>query len=89
MKRAIISDLHANTDALEAVFEDIADRGIEDIVCLGDIVGYGPEPAECIRLVREKCRVVLMGNHDYALLTVPYGFNPVAAQAIQCHRSQL
>ncbi len=89
MKRAIISDIHANADALEAVFEDIADRGIEDIVCLGDIVGYGPEPAECIRLVREKCRVVLMGNHDYALLTVPYGFNPVAAQAIECHRSQL
>ncbi len=89
MKRAIISDIHANADALGAVFDDIAERGIEDVVCLGDIVGYGPEPAECIQLVREKCRVTLMGNHDYALLTVPYGFNPVAAGAIECHKSML
>ncbi len=89
MRRAIISDIHANLDALEAVMDDIDARGIEDIICLGDVVGYGPEPAEVIKLVCERCRVSLMGNHDYALLTVPYGFNPIAAQAISCHRSQL
>ncbi|MHC5057178.1 MAG: metallophosphoesterase family protein [Planctomycetota bacterium] len=89
MKRAIISDIHANLDALQAVMDDIDSRGIEEIVCLGDVVGYGPEPAEVIQLVRDRCRVSLMGNHDYALLTVPYGFNRIAAQAINCHRSQL
>ena len=89
MKRAVISDIHANREALFAVLDDIDARGIEDVVCLGDVVGYGPEPAEVIELVRQRCRFSLMGNHDYALLTVPYGFNPVAAQAIRCHRSQL
>jgi diadenosine tetraphosphatase ApaH/serine/threonine PP2A family protein phosphatase len=89
MKRAFISDIHGNQEALLAVLDDIDARGIEDVVCLGDIVGYGPEPQECIALVREKCRITTMGNHDYALLTVPYGFNPVAAQAIRCHKSQL
>ena len=87
MKRAIVSDIHANKEAFVAVLDDIEARGIEDIVCLGDIVGYGPEPAECIALAREKCRLTLMGNHDYALLSQPYRFNPVAAQAIRCHRS--
>lgn len=89
MRRAIISDIHANQEALRAVLDDIESRGIHDIICLGDLVGYGPEPAECIELVRQHCRVVLMGNHDYALLTVPYGFNPVAAKSIECHRSRL
>jgi diadenosine tetraphosphatase ApaH/serine/threonine PP2A family protein phosphatase len=89
MRRAILSDIHANFDALSAVMADIDDRGITDIVCLGDIVGYGPEPAECVSLVKKRCRLVLMGNHDYALLTVPYGFNRVAAQAIECHKSML
>jgi predicted phosphodiesterase len=89
MRQAIISDIHANSDALKAVLDDIAHRGIEDVICLGDIVGYGPEPAECLTMVRQSCRAVLMGNHDYALLTVPYGFNKVAAEAIACHRSML
>jgi len=89
MRQAIISDIHANADALQAVFDDIEARGIADVICLGDIVGYGPQPAECLSLVRDRCRVVLMGNHDYALLTIPYGFNKIAAQAIQCHKSIL
>ncbi|MHC4253404.1 MAG: metallophosphoesterase family protein [Planctomycetota bacterium] len=89
MKRAIISDIHANQDALTAVLDDIDDRGIDEIICLGDVVGYGPEPAECIALVRDRCRAVLMGNHDWALMVAPYGFNPIAAEAINCHRSML
>lgn len=89
MRRAIISDIHANQEALRAVLEDIESRGIGEIVCLGDLVGYGPEPVECIELVRKSCRFTLMGNHDYALLTVPYGFNKVAAMSIECHRSRL
>jgi len=89
MRQAIISDIHANQEALIAVLEDIEDRGIDDIICLGDIVGYGPEPVECITLVQERCRIVLMGNHDYALLKGPEGFNFVAASAIECHKMML
>lgn len=89
MRLAIISDIHGNFDALEAVLADIDGRGIREILCLGDIVGYGPEPASCIDLVRERCRLSLMGNHDLALLTEPFGFNRVAAQAIHCHRHKL
>lgn len=80
---AIISDIHSNLPALLAVLDDIASRGIDRIVCLGDIVGYGPNPVECWRLVSEKCRVVIRGNHDQALDMQPRGnFHPRAAKAI-------
>ncbi len=68
MSTAIISDIHANIEALEAVLADIASRGISDIMCLGDIVGYGPSPNECIDLIHRNCKTVLMGNHDAAAL---------------------
>lgn len=75
---AIISDIHANRDALEAVFEEIDRLSISDVVCLGDVVGYGPEPEACVDLVRERCAVTLCGNHDFALI---YGANDFSAQA--------
>ncbi len=62
---AIISDVHANLPALEAVFQDIQAQNIQHIVCLGDVVGYGPHPAECIRLLQEKGVFIIRGNHDY------------------------
>ena len=68
MSTAIISDIHANIEALERVLADIDSRGISDIICLGDIVGYGPSPNECIDLVSKRCKKVLMGNHDAAAL---------------------
>ena len=61
---AIISDIHANIDALEAVFADIDQQGIKEILCLGDIVGYGAAPAECLWLVRKRCKATVIGNHD-------------------------
>lgn len=61
---AVISDIHGNLAALTAVLEDIARQGIHQIVCLGDIIGYGPKPIECLELVRERCCIVIMGNHD-------------------------
>ena len=67
---AIISDIHANIDALEAVLEDIKSFPVRGIFCLGDIVGYGPEPAECVRLVMETCAVSVLGNHEAVLLLV-------------------
>lgn len=63
---AIISDIHGNLEALNAVLADIEAREVEGIICLGDIVGYGPRPVECIDLVRASCAITLKGNHDHA-----------------------
>ena len=62
MKLAIISDLHSNREALEAVFEHIQAQGVERIYCLGDVVGYGPEPEFCVDLVRGHAELTLMGK---------------------------
>ena len=61
---AIISDIHGNLQALEAVIADIQSRGIHDRVCLGDIVGYGAQPAECLELLQAENFEVIQGNHD-------------------------
>lgn len=78
---AIISDIHSNLEALEVVLADIHKRGIEEIICLGDVVGYGPNPRECLDLVREHTRLCLMGNHDHAVLYEPTNFNLPAERA--------
>jgi diadenosine tetraphosphatase ApaH/serine/threonine PP2A family protein phosphatase len=85
---AIISDIHANLEALEAVLADIKKRLIKDIVCLGDIIGYGPNPRECLQLLME-CKMVLMGNHEEAVLYYGEDFNPKAREAIDWTRDQL
>jgi len=81
---AVISDIHANLEALTRVLSDVASQGIQakDIVCLGDIVGYGPDPAECVDLAMG-WRVVLMGNHDEAATREAYGFNAPAQEALK------
>ena len=79
---AVISDIHANLAAFEVVLNDIAGRGIDEIWCLGDLVGYGPDPKECVDLVAKNTTVCVMGNHDWALLNSPVGFNSVAAGMI-------
>jgi hypothetical protein len=61
---ALISDIHGNLQALEAVIADFRERGITECVCLGDIVGYGGNPVECLERVREVCQHSLLGNHD-------------------------
>jgi diadenosine tetraphosphatase ApaH/serine/threonine PP2A family protein phosphatase len=78
---AVISDIHSNIEALSAVLADIDRRGVEHIVCLGDIVGYGPSPKECLDLIMERCEVCLCGNHDHAVLYEPYNFNVGAERA--------
>ncbi len=82
-KTAIISDIHGNLEALEAVLADIDHRGIPEVICLGDIVGYGPDPAACVDLVRDRCRVTIRGNHDDAAINGPIGFTPLARDAIE------
>ncbi len=88
MPTAIISDVHANGQALKAVLEDIDQRGIDRIISLGDIIGYGPDPLECVDLIRERCVWSLMGNHDFGVLYEPTNFNPGAESAAYWTREQ-
>jgi diadenosine tetraphosphatase ApaH/serine/threonine PP2A family protein phosphatase len=85
---AIISDIHANLEALTAVLAEIDRRGIKRIICLGDVVGYGPNPLECIDTVIERCEFSLMGNHDFAIFFEPYNFNTAAENAAFWTRTQ-
>ncbi len=86
---AMISDIHGNLEALTVVLDDIESRGIERIICLGDIIGYGPNPRECLDLVMHRCAWAMMGNHDFAALYEPTSFNVSAEMAAFWTRSQL
>jgi len=88
VKLALISDIHSNLEALEAVLDDIREQEITEVYCLGDVVGYGPNPRECIDRVMD-CRLCLLGNHDQGALFDPEGFNSGAERAIFWTRSQL
>lgn len=88
LKIAVISDIHANLAAFEAVLQDIESQGVTEIYCLGDVIGYGPDPRACIELARA-FRVNLLGNHEEAVLFGAIGFNPKAKVAIDWTREQL
>jgi predicted phosphodiesterase len=66
MRVAVLSDIHSNLRALEAVFADVDEQGPDEIWCLGDVVGYGPLPNECVAIVRDRAGLSLCGNHDLA-----------------------
>lgn len=87
--RAIISDIHGNLEALEAVLADIQQQNVADVYCLGDILGYGPNPRECLDLVMKHCAATILGNHDQAALFDPEGFNAGAERAIFWTRNVL
>ncbi|MBI3793565.1 MAG: metallophosphoesterase family protein [Nitrospinae bacterium] len=84
MKVAIFSDVHSNLEALEAVFKDMKREEPDKKFFLGDLVGYGPNPNECVELIRENSDVVLAGNHDLAAvgLTDHSYFNPYARDSL-------
>jgi len=92
MRVLVISDIHANQAALESVLAAAAGQ-YDTLWCLGDVVGYGPRPNECIELVRERAALCVMGNHDWAVLGRPGinvdDFNPQARQAVLWTREQL
>jgi predicted phosphodiesterase len=88
VKRAIVSDIHANLEALEAVLADIEGQSVDSIYCLGDIVGYGPNPRECIDRVMG-FGLSILGNHDQGALYDPEGFSSGAERAIFWTRDQL
>jgi diadenosine tetraphosphatase ApaH/serine/threonine PP2A family protein phosphatase len=91
MRLALLSDIHANLPALEAVLAEVADTGVEQSWCLGDVVGYGAQPDECATLVRERCDVCLVGNHDLAALDALdiSTFSPAAAAAVRWTRERM
>ncbi len=85
MRYAILSDIHANREALEAVLRDVAQHRPDAYLCLGDVVGYGPEPNECVARVRSLGGTVLAGNHDLAAVGALDidTFSPLARAAIE------
>lgn len=88
---AILSDLHANESALRRALDDARAAGAEEFVCLGDVVGYGPLPAETLRLVRENCAIAVAGNHDDAVSgrMSAENFIDLAGEAVERHRRAL
>lgn len=80
----IISDIHGNFAALEAVLKQLDDEGVDQIICCGDVVGYGARPNECVDKVRERNIPTIAGNHDHAalLLTDITNFNEIAKTAV-------
>jgi predicted phosphodiesterase len=88
VRLAIVSDIHANLPALEAVLADVESAGPDELWCLGDVVGYGAQPDECARLVAERCDLCLVGNHDLAVLGEldDSAFSPAAAAAVRWTR---
>ncbi len=91
MRWAILSDVHANPTALKAALADAREQGVDSILCLGDVVGYGPDPAEAVALCREACDMTLMGNHDAAVagLIGIGNFIPFAQDGVRRHAAEL
>ena len=91
MRYGILSDIHSNLEALRAVLDLCNEEGIEDFLCLGDIVGYGANPKECLHIVRGLKMVYVAGNHDWAVSgrLNPMYFNPVAKEAVYWTQKQL
>lgn len=86
-----ISDIHGNLEALEAVVADAEFVGCDAMVCLGDVVGYGPDPGACLDLVAQNCDTMILGNHDEAVVAdaLESRFNPRAWRSIEDSRKQL
>jgi len=91
MRLAVISDIHSNLAALQAVLRRITEIRATSTVCLGDIVGYGPHPNECAQLVRDHCSAIVKGNHDSGVIeeTPLDHFNPFGRTAIEWTMEQL
>ncbi|HEU4735523.1 MAG TPA: metallophosphoesterase family protein [Solirubrobacterales bacterium] len=91
MRIAAITDIHANLPALEAVLEALEEAGVDEIWCLGDVLGYGAEPDACAALVRERCAIALVGNHDLAVLGAldVASFSEAAAVAVEWTRDNV
>ncbi|MBL7074022.1 metallophosphoesterase family protein [candidate division KSB1 bacterium] len=91
MKLAIISDIHGNLEALQTALDLIKEEGLTGVICLGDLVGYGANPNECIEAVRDLTPHVIAGNHDWAVCgksDISY-FNVYAREAVLRHQGMV
>lgn len=90
-KVAIVSDVHGNLPAFQAVIEDVASQGVDETWCLGDLVGYGAQPDECVALASEACQLCLAGNHDLVVIDeLPIAeFSAAAAAAAEWTRANI
>lgn len=88
---AILSDVHSNYEALKAVIKDIDAHDVTEIICLGDLIGYGPQPQECADLARERSFDMVQGNHEQGLINIYYlhGFNQPAKDALRKTREMI
>jgi diadenosine tetraphosphatase ApaH/serine/threonine PP2A family protein phosphatase len=91
MRYAVLGDIHANLEALQAVLAHIKGQDVDELVCTGDVVGYGADPAACLELVSDACRYVVQGNHDEMAASDdhPHNFNAWAEEAVLWTRRQL
>jgi len=91
MRYLLISDIHGNLEALQATLDAAEHLMPYQLMCLGDIVGYGADPAACINLVGDRANLMLAGNHDLAVAgLIPHeGFNPVARESVEWTRQNL
>lgn len=91
MRYALISDIHSNLYALQSVLADMESLNVDRVICLGDIIGYGPNPVETLALMRKKVNYFIMGNHDAVIAGVMSSalFNDAARQAIEWTYNQL
>jgi len=91
MRYGIIADIHANLEGLQVVLADIKAQRCTHVVCLGDVVGYGANPKECLDIIRGMNIPVVKGNHDEYIGSSedPEGFNDAAAEAVSWSRNQL
>jgi predicted phosphodiesterase len=89
LRAAIVSDLHSNVEAFNAALDHIAGLNVDKIYCLGDIVGYGPDPIDMINMVKTRVDACILGNHDEAILKEPKYFNRIPYEAIMWTKVQL
>ena len=91
MKIGIISDIHSNIEALDVAFKWLDSQKVDEVICLGDVVGYGPSPNECCELIKKNCSATLLGNHDAAVIGAMSTefYYDAARLAIQWTRRQL
>jgi predicted phosphodiesterase len=90
-KYAVISDIHGNLHALRAVFARLSRLDVQGVICLGDIVGYGPHPEECVDMVVRYCTTIISGNHDQAVIDPDTAnmFNGAAREAVHWTRDRV
>jgi predicted phosphodiesterase len=85
---AIVADIHANIEALTTVLDHAESKGVRRLVCLGDIIGYGPNPRECLKLLF-RSEVAIMGNHEEAVMFYGEDFNPKAKASLEWTKDRM